>query len=69
MRWSSFEGGMLAILYTLDPTYELDIFGAFDRVWRGVRPDFSGVERGSNKPQDLPHNQWYSSSSSHADDD
>src|SRR5271170_6461046 len=32
MRWTSFEGGMLAILYTWHPTYELDLFGAFYRT-------------------------------------
>jgi hypothetical protein len=53
MRWSSFEGGMLAILYTWDPTYELDLFGAFDRARGAFDQTFRGVEGEGNKPQDL----------------
>jgi len=60
MRWTSFEGGMLAILYTWDPTYELDLFGAFDRARGAFDETFRGVEGEGNKPQDLPHNQSYS---------
>lgn len=60
MRWTSFEGGILAILYTWNPTHELDLFGAFDRVRGAFDQGFRGVEGGSNKPQDLPRDQSYS---------